>query len=75
MSSNNLGNINNIQRKLSPGRIGTAGLEDIDFGKYKFITILKGDGSVVLGKTKLVNSESLWIKVRPDLSVKMMPKE
>ena len=62
----------NIYCHVKPGRISTTGLQDIDFGKYKFVSIMKADGGIVMNKLKLKDYESLRIKVRPDLSVKMM---
>jgi len=51
------------------------GLKDIDFDHIKFISIIKADGGSVMNKLKVNNYESLRIKIRDDLSVKLLSEK
>ena len=51
------------------------GLKDVDFDHVKFISIIKADGGAVMNRMRVKNYESMRIKIREDLSVKMIAKE
>ena len=59
---------------LKAGRISTVGLQDIDFTKIKFMTII-ANGKSIMDSGRISNSDHIRIKIRPDLGVKCMSKQ
>lgn len=59
---------------LQPTRFTKVGLQDVDFDSIKFLTI-SANGKILQENGAISKDEHIRIKVRPDLSVKIMEKE
>ena len=54
---------------LKPRRMTVVGLQDVDFGKIRFITI-SVNGKNIMESGKVTEEEHLRIKIQPDLGMK-----
>ena len=62
---------------MNPGRVTIVGLEDVDFDKVKFMTMVSYDpkeptvkGKVIVTSANISKNADIRLKIRPDLSLK-----
>ena len=66
--------INDVEEAvpLKPGRISTVNLEDVDFKKYRYLTILVGYTELVVRSQKVEKAADICLQIMQNFKIRVM---
>ena len=68
--------INDVEEAvpLKPGRISTVNLEDVDFKKYRYLTILVGYTELVARSQKVEKAADICLQIMQNFKIRVMER-